>query len=90
MEWTTVDRREAMTDAVEVLTKAEIEARFKDEWVLLGDPEVDPQTDTVAGGKVLAHSKDRDEVYRQAIALRPRYSAVLYTGTIPDGTAVVL
>jgi hypothetical protein len=38
----------------------------------------------------LCHSKDRDEVYRQAMAMRPKRFAVLYTGTIPEGTAIVL
>lgn len=41
-------------------------------------------------GKVLHHSKDRDEVYRRAVALRPARSAVLYTGEIPEDTAIVL
>ena len=44
----------------------------------------------VLGGKVLCHSKDRDEVYRRAVSLRPKRSAVVYTGEIPEGTAVVL
>jgi len=36
------------------------------------------------------HSKDRDEVYRKAVELRPRRFAVLYTGKMPKDTAVVL
>lgn len=39
---------------------------------------------------MLYHSKDRDEVYRKAISLRPARAAVLYTGAIPEGTAIVL
>ena len=73
----------------EVLTVAEIHERFQSEWVLLGDP----QTDTylgVQGGTVLWHSKDRDEVYRQAITAPYKHLAVLYTGTIPEGTAVLI
>ena len=52
----------------------------------------DPRTDealNVLGGKVLDH-KDRDEVYRKAVSLRPKRSAVIYTGEMPEGTAVVL
>jgi len=44
----------------------------------------------VIPGRVVHHSKDRDEVYRKAVSLRPRRSAVIYTGEIPEETAVVL
>jgi hypothetical protein len=71
------------------LTRADIEARFTGEWVLVGDPQTD-DTLEVIGGKVLSHSKDRDEVYRQAIALRPRRSAFLYVGPIPEHLAINL
>jgi hypothetical protein len=73
----------------EVLSIAEIQARFDSEWVLLADPQLNEQREVV-GGKVLWHSKDRDEVYQKAVELRPRHSAFLYTGTIPEDTAVVL
>jgi hypothetical protein len=71
------------------LTLAEIHAQFAGEWVLVEDPQTNPALE-VQSGRVLYHSKDRDEVYRQAIALRPARFAVLYTGTIPQDTAVVL
>lgn len=74
----------------ETLTYAEIHDRFDSEWVLLEDPQTDPDL-TVRSGKVLCHSKDRDEVYRKMLELRPRHGAVLYTGRIPaEGTEVVL
>jgi hypothetical protein len=79
-------RREAMTP---VLTITEIEAQFTDQWVLVDDPQMD-SAQRVQGGTVLAHSKDRDEVYRQAVALRPKRFAVLFTGQIPQDAAVVL
>ena len=75
-----------MTD---VLSRAEIESRFADEWVLIEDPQTN-QAHEVQGGKVLCHSKDRDEVYRQAVALRPKHFAVLFLGTMPPNTAIVL
>src|SRR4030042_942473 len=53
----------------------------------------DPQTDEaleVLSGKMRFHSKDRDEVYRKAVELRPRRFAVLYTGSISKGAAVGL
>lgn len=73
----------------EVMSLAEIHARFESEWVLLQDPETTESLE-VKSGKVLWHSKDRDEVYRKARELRPEHSAILYTGRLPEGTAVVL
>ena len=71
------------------MTIDEIESQFDSEWVLIEDPRTDEQL-KVLGGRVLYHSKDRDEVYRKAVSLRPRRSAVVYTGQIPEETAVVL
>ena len=73
----------------EVLTISEIRTRFVSEWVLLEDPETSESLE-VKSGKVLWHSKDRDEVYRKARELRPRHSAVIYAGTLPEEMVVVL
>lgn len=73
----------------ELMSLAEIQARFESEWVLLEDPETTELLE-VKGGKVLWHSKDRDEVYRKARELRPKHSAILYTGRLPQEMAVVL
>ena len=72
-----------------VLTIAEIESQFESEWVLVGDPQTNELLE-VKSGKVLHHSKDRDEVYRKAVEVRPKRFAMLYTGTIPQGTEIVL
>jgi len=72
-----------------VMTNAEIESEFDSEWVLVVEPETNEQLEVVKG-KVLHHSKDRDEVYRRAIAVRPKRFAILYTGEIPEGSEVVL
>ena len=73
----------------EVMSQAEIATRFESEWVLLEDPETTDALE-VKSGKVLWHSKDRDEVYRKARELQPRHSAILYTGTLPEGMVIVL
>ena len=73
----------------EKLTIAEIKARYESEWVLVQDPKTDEFLE-VKSGKVRFHSKDRDEVYRKAVKLRPKRFAMLYTGTIPKDTAVIL
>lgn len=73
----------------EVLTVAQMEAQFASEWVLIEDPQTNEALE-VQSGKVRWHSKDRDEVYRKAVELRPRRFAMLYTGRMPRETAIVL
>ena len=73
----------------EVLSIDEIKSRFDTEWVLVEDPELDENL-RVLRGRVVWHSKDRDEVYQKAVELRPKHSAFLYTGEMPEGTAIVL
>lgn len=73
----------------EILTLAEIEKKFDSEWILVEDPQTS-ETLEVERGKVRFHSKDRDEVYREAVKLRPKRFAMLYTGTLPKDTAIVL
>ncbi len=73
----------------EVLTLAEIEAQFPDEWVLVENPQTNDALE-VQSGRVLGHSKDRDELHQQAMALRTRRFAVLYTGTYPEDAVIIL
>lgn len=71
------------------MTLEEIETQFENEWVLVETPETNDALE-VSSGKVLCHSRDRDEVYRRAVSLRPKRCAVLYTGRLPENTAIVL
>lgn len=73
----------------DVMTISEIEAHFSFEWVLVEEPETN-QALEVQRGKVRWHSTDREEVYRKAVELRPRRFAILYTGRMPEDTAIVL
>ncbi len=66
-----------------ILTLAEIEKQFDNEWILVEDPEYD-QNNEVIQGKVLCHSKNRDDIYAKAIELRPKSSASVYTGPVPN------
>lgn len=73
----------------EAMTISEIESQFQGEWVLVEDPQTNEFLE-VLGGKVRHHSMDRDEVYREAIKLQPKRFAMLYTGTMPKDTVIVL
>lgn len=84
------DRAAETSHMSRALTMVEIEAEYDSEWVLVENPRTDSETLEVLDGVVLCHSKDRDEVYRKAVELRPRRFAMLYTGKIPEDTAIVL
>ena len=73
----------------ETISFAEIQKKFDSEWILLKDPETEESL-KVKSGKVLWHSKDRDEVYRKARELKPKHSAFIYTGKLPQDTVIVL
>jgi hypothetical protein len=73
----------------DMLTMTEIENQFIAEWVLIEDPQTNDALE-VESGRVICHSKDRDEVYREAVRLRPKRFAMLFTGTMPKDTAIVL
>ncbi|MBW2058461.1 MAG: hypothetical protein JRJ26_13290 [Deltaproteobacteria bacterium] len=67
----------------------EIRNTFKDQWVLVKVDKVDASLNIVEG-EVLAHSKDKDEVYKKLLEIRPKEFSVEYTGMIPEDLAVVL
>ena len=69
----------------EVLTRAEIEEKYKGEWVLVGNPDWDEQSG-VKSGVVICHSKDYHEFNRQEMALdpHPAWSGVLHLGDVPE------
>jgi hypothetical protein len=73
----------------EVMSLLEMKALFESEWILIQDPETTESLE-VKSGKVLWHSKDRDEVYRKAREFKPKHSAIWYTGTLPEEMVVVL
>ncbi len=74
----------------EILTYDEMKKRFDGEFVVVEDPVTDDQHN-VLRGKVIAHSKNQNEVRRTKLERRPKRSANLYFGVVPaPGTAIVL
>ncbi len=73
----------------EVLTVAEIKSKYDSEWVLIEDPQTNEALE-VQSGKVLYHSKDRDEFDRSVLEFHPKRFAVLYTGKPPKGMEFAL
>ena len=71
------------------LAMSEIKTKFDSEWVLVAEPQTNEHLE-VQAGKVVCHSKDRDEVYREAIKQQLKHFALLYTGTMTKDMAVAL
>ena len=72
-----------------IMTVEDMKTQFESEWVLVENPQTNDALE-VLKGKILHHSKDRDEVYRKAVALRPKRSAIVYTGEIPEDMEIAL
>ncbi|MBI3823330.1 MAG: hypothetical protein HY289_11725 [Planctomycetes bacterium] len=66
----------------ETATYAAIKKQYHGEWVLIVDPVTTKDLEIVKG-KVAWHSKDRKEVYRKAMELKPKHCAVLFLGGPP-------
>lgn len=73
----------------ETITYAEIKQQYDGEWVLLADA-VTSNDQRVLRGKVVWHSKDREEVCRKAMELRPKQAALLFMGKPPKGMEFAL
>ena len=73
----------------QTITYAEIQKQYDGEWVLIIDP-VTTKNLEIVEGKVACHSKNRDEVYRKAMEIKPKHSAVLFMGKPPKGMEFAL
>ena len=67
----------------EMLTRAEIEAQFDGEWVLVAEPELDKNLE-VLRGRVVYHGEDREAMYQEATNQQIKRWASLYFGPVPD------
>ena len=72
-----------------VLTLQDIKKRYPDEWLLIGEPELDASYHLIAG-EVLAHSPSRDVIYAQLIKARGKSVTIEHTGPVPADLAVIL
>ena len=57
--------------------------------MLIAYTELDDEMNVIHG-EMLAHSPDRDEIYRSLRSMKGKAVAVEYVGTIPEDLAVVL
>ena len=69
------------------MSMAQIKARYKDEWVLLADYDLDKRNEPLRG-VVVAHSKDREEIYGKQMGIK-KSLCILYTGEMPTDLAIM-
>ena len=67
----------------------DIKKKFRNQWVLIEVKNVD-ESFNVLEGEVLAHSKDKDEIYQKLLKIRPKEFSIEYTGVVPEDLAVVM
>jgi len=67
----------------------DIKKNFRNQWVLIEVKKVD-ESFKVLEGEVLAHSKDKDEIYQKLLKIRPKEFSIEYTGEVPEDLAVVM
>ncbi|MBI4690925.1 MAG: hypothetical protein HY754_11795 [Nitrospirae bacterium] len=63
--------------------------QYKAEWILIDVKEIDEDFKIIEGD-VIAHSKDKEEIYKKLLELKPKNFSIEYTGEIPEDLAVVL
>jgi hypothetical protein len=73
----------------EILSVEAMESRYPSEWVLIDEPRIGEMS-RLLGGRVVFHSRSRDDVSRKAIELRLPHFAVRYLGTMPEDMVLIL
>ena len=72
-----------------VLTLEEIINKYPNEWILIAYTELDENLNVVRG-KVLANSKNCDDIYDLLLSTKDISVATQYTGEIPENIVMVL
>lgn len=65
-----------------------LKRRYPKEWLLLTHVTADELTRPIKG-KLVAHSKNRDEIYDRLASSQAKSTCVTYTGKIPKDLVVV-
>lgn len=79
----------AIVKPVIAMTLTEQLHQYQDEWVLIEYTELDEDLNVTAG-RVIAHSRNKDEIYRLLAQTQGRNIAVEYVGEFPKDLAVML
>ena len=72
-----------------LMTFAEIERNYNREWVLIAYTKTDEDLQ-VTEGKVIAHSTNKEDIYRALEAIPEQPLAIEYMGEVPEDLAFIL
>lgn len=72
-----------------IMTFEEIEQNYNGQWVLIAYSETDEDLKVVRG-KVIAHSANKEDIYRVLETAREQPLAIEYMGQIPEDLAFIL
>ena len=67
----------------------DIVKKYENEWVLIETQEVD-ENFNLKEGTVIAHSKDKSDIYEELLKLKGKSLHIEFTRQIPDDLALVL
>jgi len=67
----------------------EIRKRYRGKWVLIEYSELDDELNVIEG-TVVAHSKDREEVYKAQMRMKGKKLAIEYLGELPEEEDLVV
>jgi len=70
------------------MTWEEIRKRYAGQWVLIEYEELDEQLNVIAG-EVIAHSSDKEAIYRHLLTTQGKNIAIEYAGELPQDLAVM-
>jgi hypothetical protein len=70
------------------MTWEEIRKRYAREWVLIEYQQLDERLNVVEGD-VVAHSPEKEEIYRHLLQTKGKNITVEYTGEFPQDLAVM-
>ena len=70
------------------MTWEEICKHYAGEWVLIEYETLDEQLNVITG-EVIAHSSDKEAIYRHLLTTQGRNIAIEYTGALPQDLAVI-
>lgn len=70
-----------------LLSRQKIKANYPNQWLLIEDYELDAST-SLRKGRVVAHSKDREEIHR-TLKKHTGNLCIHFTGSLPPDTGVI-
>ncbi len=71
------------------MTFEEIKQQFPEEWVLIDFTQLDEELKVVEG-EVIAHSPNKEAIYKKLLELENEKIAIEFTGEMPEEPAYLL